>query len=283
MNSPDRRLDTSRPGAARRYNALLGGKDNFEADRVSAERIRQELPSVRPAARELRRFLQRAVHFLAADCGIRQFVDIGCGYPHAPNVHEIAQAVNPTSRVAYVDPDPMVGAHARALMTSHHEGAIGFIPGSLDDADAILADDNLRELIDFTQPVAVLLLAVLHFVYDDQQAHQSLDRIKAALPQGSYVAVSHVTFDPLSADHAARLMKLAEPGADHGPFRARTQSEIAALLGGLEIIPPGLVSVVDWWPRRAPRPEISVEQAVAYGAVAQTPRVCRTVPPGGPP
>jgi SAM-dependent methyltransferase len=266
-------LDTSRPVAARRYDALLGGKDNFEADRTSADQIRQELPSVDRAARELRRFLQRAVHYLADDCGIRQFLDIGCGLPHTPNVHEIAQAVDPTSRVIYVDPDPLVGVHARALLTSHPDGATDFVLGGLGDIDAVLTLDTVRRLLDVTQPVAVLLLAVLHFVPDDQQARHALDRIKRVLPPGSYVAVSHVSFDLLPAEQAQRLSKLAEPGAGHGPFRARTHTEITALLDGLYPEPPGLVSVVDWHPERDPRPQITAVQAVAHGVIA------RNVPP----
>lgn len=270
MNSdPPPVLDTAVAQSARRYNALLGGKDNFEADRASADRIRQELPSVGPAAHELRRFLQRVVYFLAADCGIRQFLDIGCGVPHSPNVHEIAQAVDPTCRVVYVDPDSLVGAHARALQISHPDGAAWFTPGSLDNVDAILTDTTVRELIDFTEPVAVLLLAVLHFVPDDEHVRDAFDRIKAALAPGSYLAVSHVTFDPLPAEQAARLAKLAEPGAGHGPFRARTHAEVSALLHGLYLLQPGVVSVVDWYPDRDPRPEISAELVVAYGVVAQ--------------
>jgi SAM-dependent methyltransferase len=269
-HSPDP-LDASTPAPARRYDAMLGGKDNFEADRASADRIRRELPSVRLAAHELRRFLERVVHYLAADCGIRQFLDIGCGLPHTPNVHEIAQAVDPTSHVIYVDPDPLVGAHARALLSSHPDGAIYFRSGGLDDVDAILADDTVQDLIDFTRPVAVLLLAVLHYVPDDQHAHDALARITAGLPSGSYVAVSHVTFDPLAAEHAERLGKLAEPGAGHGPFRPRTHTDLTTLLDGLQVLNPGVVSVVDWHPDRDPRPQISAEQAVAYGALARNP------------
>ncbi|PRY23980.1 S-adenosyl methyltransferase [Pseudosporangium ferrugineum] len=267
MTQPGEWLDLTRPQAARRYDALLGGKDNFESDRASAQQIRQELPSVDLAARELRRFLERVVHHLAADCGVRQFLDIGCGLPHAPNVPEIAQAVDPTTRVVYVDPDPLVGAHARALLTSHPDGAAHFRSGGLNDLDAILADDTVRDLIDFTKPVAVLLLAVLHFVPDDQHAYDALDHLRTALPPGSYVAVSHVTFDPLSADQADRLAKLADPGAGHGPFRARTHDQLTALLDGLELLEPGVVSVVDWHPDREPRPQIGADQAVAYGAL----------------
>ncbi len=271
MTPPDERIDVSQPQAARRYDALLGGKDNFHADRTSADQIRQELPSVDKAARELRRFLERAVHYLAADCGIRQFIDIGCGLPHAPNVHEIAQTVDPTSHVVYVDPDPLVGAHARALLAGHPRGATYFQSGGLDDVEAVLGDDTVQKLIDFTRPVAVLLLAVLHFVPDDQHAHDALHRITAALPPGSYIALSHVTFDPLPADHAERLTKLTEPGAGHGPFRARTHTELTALLNELEVLKPGVVSVVDWHPDRDPRPQISAQQAVAYGALARKP------------
>ncbi|BCJ51821.1 hypothetical protein Asp14428_32960 [Actinoplanes sp. NBRC 14428] len=266
-------IDETRPQAARRYNALLGGKDNFSSDRASAAQIRQELPSVDKAAQELRRFVERIVRYLATDCGVRQFVDIGCGLPHSPNVHEIAQAVDPTAHVVYVDPDPLVGVHARALLTSHPRGATYFRPGGLEDVDAILGDDRVRELIDVRKPVAVLLLAVLHFVADDQHARDGLRRLVAALPPAAYVAVSHVTFDPLPDDHVERLTKLAEPGAGHGPFRARSRTQLTALLDGLHLLEPGVVCVVDWRPDLAPRPQISAEQAVAYGVLARKP--CR--------
>ncbi len=270
MTSSDRRLDVDRPQAARRYDALLGGKDNFLSDRASAELIREELPTVDLAARELRRFLGRAVYYLAADCGVRQFLDIGCGLPHTPNVHEIAQGVDSASRVVYVDPDPIVGAHARALLTSHPDGATYFRAGGLHDLEAILADDTVRTVIDFSRPVAVLMLAVLHFVPDDQHALDAINHITATVPPGSYVAVSHVTFDPLTAEHAARLNELAGHGG-HGPFRARTHTEATALLHSLDLVEPGLVSVVDWHPDREPRPLIGAEEAVAYGAIARTP------------
>jgi hypothetical protein len=262
-------MDVSRPNPARRYDALLGGKDNFAADRASANELRHELPSIDLAAKELRRFLQRAVHYLAADCGVRQFLDIGCGLPHTPNVHEIAQAVDPTCRIAYVDPDPLVGAHARALLTSHPDDGVVFVPGSLDAISALLADEDVRKLLDFTQPIAVLLLAVLHFIPDNQHVQESVHKIRAAMPPGSYMALSHVTFDPLTAEHAERLTKLSAPGAGHGPFRARTLTEITALLDGLEPEPPGVVSVVDWHATCHPAPDATASQAVAYGAIAR--------------
>ncbi|GIM97954.1 SAM-dependent methyltransferase [Paractinoplanes toevensis] len=271
MSAPDWRFDASRPAPARRYDALLGGKDNLAPDRDSAEQIREQLPSVGKAAAELRWFLQRVVHFLADDCGVRQFIDIGCGMPFTPSVHEIVQTVSPDSVVVYVDPDEMVAVHSRAMLVSHPDGAIRFVEGGLDDIDTVLSDPQVRGLIDFTQPVAVLLLAVLHFVDDDQHAAHALNRIIQALPAGSYLAVSHVTFDPLPADQARRLSKLAEPGSGHGPFRARSHAQISALLDGLDLMPPGLVSAVDWYPHRHPQPQIKAEEAVAYGVVARIP------------
>jgi len=273
-------FDVNQPAPARRYDVLLGGKDNFAPDRSSAEKIREELPSVDRAARELRAFLHRAVHFLAADCGIRQFLDIGCGMPYKPNVHQIAQAVHPDAHIAYVDPDLLVAVHARALMFSDPLGAVSVTEGGLDDIDAVLNAPTVRELIDFDQPVAVLLLAVLHFVVDDQHAHRALARIIDALPPGSYLALSHVTFDPLTPEHIERLTKLAEPGAGHGPFRPRTDTEITALLGDLELLPPGLVSVVNWHPDRQPHPQITETQAVAYGVIARKPDRTITTNPG---
>jgi hypothetical protein len=262
-------LDFSRASPARRYDELQGGKDNVAADRRSAAQLEEALPSIRLAVAELRRCMERHVGYLA-DAGVRQFLDIGCGLPHAPNVHEITQGVDPTCRIVYVDSDELVGVHARALLTGTPEGVTEFVLGDLTDIDAILHDKTVRDVLGFDQPIGVLLLAVLHFVVDDQQAHDAVDRIKAALAPGSYLAITHVTYDPLDPGKAADLTGLAA-GLEHGPFKARTRHEVAAFLDGLQLVEPGLVSTVDWRPDRSPAPRATADQAVAYAAIGRLP------------
>ncbi|GAA3907110.1 SAM-dependent methyltransferase [Actinoplanes auranticolor] len=263
------RIDVSRPSPARRYNDLQGGKDNFRADRDSAAKLQQALPTIRLAAKELRRCMERQVAYLA-ERGVRQFLDIGCGLPQEPNVHEIAQAVDPSSRIVYVDCDELVGSHARALLVSSPEGTIQFVAGDLTDIGTVLRHRTTRDVLDFNQPIAVLLLAVLHFIVDDQRAYAAVDQIKAALTPGSYVALTHVTFDALEPETAEHLAGLAA-SMEHGPFRARTHREIATFLSGSELVEPGLVSTVEWHPERAPEPQATAEQAVAYAAIGRIP------------
>lgn len=262
-------LDPSLVSPARRYDQLQGGKDNFEVDRRSASYLQKALPNIRLAAAELRRCMQRQVGYLAG-CGIRQFLDIGCGLPHHPNVHDIAQAVDPTARIVYVDSDKVVGVHARALLIGTPEGDTRFVPGDLTDIDTILHDKTVREVLDFDQPIGVLLLAVLHFIVDDQQAYPAVDRIKASLAPGSHLALTHVTFDPLEPDKAVYLTDLAE-SLDHGPFKARTRVETAAFLEGLELVAPGLVSTVEWRADRGQPSRVTVDEAMAYAAIGRLP------------
>jgi S-adenosyl methyltransferase len=259
------------PQTARRYDYWLGGKDNFAVDRQSGEELRKAFPAIEAAVRENRRFMRRAVHFLAADCGIRQFLDIGVGMPMAPNVHQIAQAVFPATRVAYVDHDPVVAVHARALLTGSVPGVRVFVPGDLRRPEAILDSPTLRDTLDLQRPVGVLLVAVLHFIEDDEIAYEAVRQLVAALPRGSYVALSHATFDPLPFAVAARLTAMSAPGVGHGPFRARSREQVARFLDGLEIVEPGLVSTVEWHPGLNPAVEASAAEAVAYGAVARVP------------
>jgi hypothetical protein len=266
-----RPIDMTRPHPARRYDAWLGGKDNFAADRESAAQIAQAFPTIRKAALENRRFLRRVVAFLAAEAGIRQFIDIGTGMPNTPNVHEIAQAVAPQSRVVYVDNDPLVVVHARALMASAPEGAIEHVESDLREPQAILTNQALTETLNLNQPVGVLLIAVLHFLDDADDPYSAVTRLVQALPPGSHLALSHATFDPLPADTVARLAALNTPGAKHGTFRARTRSETAQFLDGLKPVDPGLVPIVEWQPEREPRPTASSAETAAYGAVARLP------------
>src|ERR671932_2942977 len=178
--APD--LHPDRPHPARVYDYLLGGKDNFAADRAAAEQGLQANPHSRIPPRENRAFLRRAVHFLAGEAGIRQFLDIGTGIPTSPNVHEVAQAVAPEARIVYVDNDPMVLAHARALLTSTAAGRTEYIDADLSDVDRLLASPQLRATIDVKQTVGLLLIAIMHFVGDDDDPYRIVDRLLAALP-----------------------------------------------------------------------------------------------------
>ncbi len=198
------RIDMTRPHPARRYDYWLGGKDNFQADRDAAEAIAAVFPSIRTAARENRAFMQRAVRFLAAEAGIRQFLDIGTGLPTANNVHDVAQGIAPESRIVYVDNDPLVLTHARALLTSSDEGATAYIDADVRNPEKILSDPAVQNTLDLSQPVALLLVAILHFIEDDDDPYGIVKRLFSALPAGSYLVLSHATFDPLDPGHDRR-------------------------------------------------------------------------------
>jgi len=266
LNEP--KIDTTKPHTARIYDYYLGGKDNFEPDRRTAERAAQSWPAVRTAVRENRAFLGRAVRFLVAEAGIRQFLDIGTGLPSANNVHEVAQGLVPSCRVVYVDNDPIVLAHARALLTSSPEGKTAYIHADLREPEKILADPVTTATLDFTQPIALMLVAVLHFVPDEAQPRHIMDTLVGALPSGSYLVGSHVTaeHDPDTLAGAGRAYQ--ERGLTG---QIRTSDEFAELaFRGLEMVDPGLTLVSEWRLGGAgPRPlpwEVN-----AYGGVARKP------------
>ncbi len=239
-------LDTSRPHPARVYDYLLGGKSNFAADRALAEKMLGQAPDLRTAARENRAFLGRAVQYLAEEAGVRQFLDIGTGLPTASNVHDVAQRVAPESRVVYADNDPMVLAHARALLTSTPEGRAAYIHADLRDPARILADPQVREVLDFGQPVALVLVAVLHFLLDEDKPAEIVATLVDALPSGSYLVASHTALD-----HAPAPVAAMERAAQAGGIRTqqRDSGDFARLaFPGLELIPPGVVLVSEWRP-----------------------------------
>jgi hypothetical protein len=256
------------PTSARRYNYLLGGKDNFAADRESGETLKRILPAVELAAWENRLFMRRVVRYLTAECGVRQFIDIGVGLPFGPNVHEIAQSIHPDTRVIYVDNDPIVGVHARALLAGTRPGMRVFVDGDLRRPDAIMADPALRGTLDLTRPVAVLLFAVLHCLLDDEAA-EAIRRLAAAVAGGSYLALSHVSFDTVTPDVAARVIRSASLDSPQEEFRPRSRSAVARLVAGLHPVDPGLVPVVDWHPELDPPPVHP--DTIVYGVVARTP------------
>jgi hypothetical protein len=257
------KIDSSRPHPARRYNYWLGGKDNFEVDRKSGDDIAARFPTVRLAAIENWRFMQRAVAYLAQQ-GFRQFLDIGCGIPLSPTVHEIVQGIAADARVVYVDNDPMVMAHARALLTGDDESTIAYVEQDLRDVDAILADPALRKTFDLRKPVVLLLVAVLHFLTDKDDPYALVARLIEALPPGSVVVLSHV--DENNAQFNA------DAGSEHGSFRARTADEVLEFIPGLELLDPGLVSIVDWRRGINPEPTASAKETAVYGVAARVVR-----------
>ncbi|MEV4345253.1 SAM-dependent methyltransferase [Actinoplanes sp. NPDC049596] len=259
-------VDDTRVHSARRYNYWLGGKDNFAVDRESGDMIAAAFPGVRITARENRGFLRRAVTHLAGEAGIRQFLDIGTGLPTADNTHEVAQRVAPTSRVVYVDNDPMVLVHARALLTSAPEGRTHYLEADLRSPEKILADPAVREVLDLDQPVALMLIAVLHFVRDDAEAAEIVRILMDALPTGSYLALSHATTDFTDAAGRARYLAMIDAGqVDAYP---RTAGDLAAIVEGLEVLDPGFVAVSEWRPEDdSPRPDAA--DVAIYGVLAR--------------
>jgi hypothetical protein len=261
-------IDTSRPHPARIYDYCLGGKNHFAADRRAAEQALASFPAGRVGLRANRAFLGRMVRYLAAEAGIRQFLDIGTGLPTTNNVHEVAQAAAPSSRVVYADNDPMVLAHARALLTSTPEGRTAYIHADLRDPAAILSDPVTRDVLDFTQPIALMLAAILHFIPDDDKPAEIIATLLDALPSGSYLAASHVTgeHDPVRAADGMRAQR------DAGiALQLRDSDDFARLaFSGLELVPPGVVLVSEWRPNvTGPRP--TPAEVSMYGGVARKP------------
>ena len=260
------RIDTSVAHPARRYDYWLGGKDNFAADRASGDAVARAFPSIRTTAIENRRFLQRTVRFLADNAGIRQFLDIGSGLPTNPNVHEVAQAVTPAARVVYVDNDPIVLTHARALLTSSPEGATAYLDADLHDPEKILSDANMLETLDLSQPVGLTLVAVLHFIADDKDPYGIVRRLTDALAPGSYLVMSHGTVDYAEPQVIADIAR-----GRYGLMRPRSREEFARFFDGLQVLPPGIVSVAEWGTDDEPGAHPSAAEIGIYGAVGRIP------------
>jgi hypothetical protein len=269
IEKPDIDLRTDRPHPARVYDYLLGGKDNFAADREAAHRGLQANPDSRIPPRENRLFLRRAVRFLAEQ-GIDQFLDIGTGIPSAPNVHHVAQGIDPLSRIVYVDNDPIVLTHARALLTSHPDGRTDYIDADLRDIDSILGSAVLAETLDLNRPVGLLLIAILHFIGDEHDPWEIVSRLLEALPAGSYLALSHLTGDFRPEAWA----QVAEVYRRQGvTMKVRSRAEIERFFTGLEMVEPGLRIVPAWRPDlgEPTDPVPSDDQVSVYGAVARKP------------
>jgi hypothetical protein len=257
---PEREFDPAVPNVARVYNVWLDGKDHFESDRAVAAKVIEQRPQVVEGAVANRRFLGRAVRYLAQCHGVRQFIDIGTGLPAPDNTHEVAQLIDPYSRVLYVDNDPLVMTHARALLASTDEGSCGYLHADLRDTDYVLKE--ARRTLDFNLPVAVLLLAVLHFIDDKNDPAGIVTALAGPLTAGSSVVISHLTAD--SAPEAVGGGVAAYNALVPTAIYPRTHAQVTELFGDLSLVPPGVVPVSEW------RPETTATQITdVYAGMAR--------------
>jgi SAM-dependent methyltransferase len=262
MDAEHPAFDTSVAHHARIYDYLLGGKDNFAADRKAGEALIEAYPTMVDLARANRAFLGRAVRFLAAEAGIRQFLDIGTGIPAAGNTHQVAQETAPDSQVVYVDHDPIVLAHARALLTSGPQGATDYIEADARDPGAIL--EQAARTLDFSRPVAVVIVMMLHAIGDGDDPHAIVARIMDAVPPGSYLAISHPASDiepEKVTDLTARVNQLS-----YQQYTGRSRAQVLRFFDALELVEPGLVQVQQW------RPGVEADRTMAlWTAVGRKP------------
>ncbi|MFB7273907.1 SAM-dependent methyltransferase [Streptomyces sp. NPDC056244] len=239
-------FDSDAAHPARVYNAWLGGKDHFPADAEAAERAAEANPGIVPAVRANRAFLGRTVRFLAAEAGIRQFLDIGTGIPAADNTHEVAQSTAPDSRVVYVDNDRIVLAHSRALLAGSPEGRTDYIEADARDVETILAE--ARHTLDFREPVGLMLVAVLQYIPDADDPYGVVRRLLGALPSGSHLVISHPASDITAAEVAESMRVYNERAAAHAAATPRTHDQVARFFDGTELLAPGVVSLPRWRP-----------------------------------
>lgn len=250
-------FSSGRPHSARMYDYFLGGKTHYEVDAAAAERVLAVWPGVRECARANRAFMHRAVRWLTAEAGIRQFLDIGTGIPAEPNLHQIAQAVAPKTRVVYVDNDPIVLNYAGALLSGTAQGRTTYLHGDVTDPDGILNAPELHGTLDLDEPVALSLHALLHFVPEESRPHELVARLMETLAPGSHLSLSHGApeRDPEIRDAVTRLYRSS------GIFvQGRTRAEVAGFFDGLELVEPGVVCA-DRWKQRSPSPDDEVPLA----------------------
>jgi hypothetical protein len=252
-------LDTGIPQTARIWNYWLGGKDHFPVDRQVGEQILEAFPAIVENARASRAFLVRAVRFLAGEAGIRQFLDIGTGLPTANNTHEVAQAVAPDARIVYVDNDPLVLTHARALLTSTPQGATAYLDADLREPERILQE--AARTLDFSQPVAVMLMEILGHIEDDDQAQSIVKQLMGAVPSGSYLTMNDSTDTSAEVVEAARIWnQSAKP-----TYHLRSPERIARFFDGLELVEPGVVSPLEWRPEPGSGPPAAIDSLCGIG------------------
>ncbi|MGW7353245.1 SAM-dependent methyltransferase [Streptomyces sp. NPDC054784] len=257
-------IDTGRPHSARMYDYYLGGKTHYEVDADAAERVLAVWPGVRVWARANRAFMRRTTRWLAAEAGVRQFLDIGTGIPTAPNLHQVAQAVVPEARVVYVDNDPIVLNYAAALLTGTPEGRTAYLHGDVTDPAGILADPLLRETLDLTEPVALSLNALLHFVPDERRPHELVARLMSALPSGSHLVLTHGMPEPDSTVREAVTALYRGSGIF---VTGRSRARIEEFFDGMEPVAPGVVRADEWRPGDEPR----TDTLALAGGVARKP------------
>lgn len=258
------RLDTSVAHNARVWNYWIGGKDNYLVDQAVGDHIDTMFPLIRSVARADRAFLGRAVRFLVAERGVRQFLDIGTGLPTVDNTHEIAQRIAPESRIVYVDNDPIVLAHARTLLTGTREGATDYIDADVHRPETIVS--RASQTLDFDRPVTVMMLGILNFVLDTGKAREIVRQVMASVPSGSHLVLTHPTTDSdLGGEGNIKAMKFWNENATP-PITARPRAEVAAFFDGLDLLDPGLVSCAQWRPE-----DDSVGALPQFGAVAVKP------------
>lgn len=259
-------LGFDRAHGARIYDYILGGKDNYELDRRAGDESLRVWPSLRIHMRAGRAFMHRVGRFLAAERGIRQFLDIGTGIPTQPNLHEVVQAIAPEARIVYVDNDPIVLAHARALMTSTPQGGTAYISADMREPDAILGASELRETLDLDQPIGLLLISMLHFIEDDEEALRVVRRVVDVLPSGSYFAATIAT-DEFAPEPLAMVR---EQYHAHGEtLEWRTKEQAQRFFEGLELEEPGLVQMHKWRPDPVDVGKIDDADIAMYGAVGR--------------
>ncbi|MEV6349686.1 SAM-dependent methyltransferase [Actinoplanes sp. NPDC051851] len=261
MTEESSTLDTSVPHSARIWNYWLGGTDNFEADRAAGDEVIAHIPDIPIGAKAERVFLKRVVRFLVEDAGIRQFLDVGTGLPSADNTHEVAQSLDPGSRIVYVDNDPLVMEHARALLNSTPEGACTYVEADLREPESIL--DAARETLDFSQPIGLMILGVVNHIMDDEVAYASVARLVRAMPPGSHLVLTHSTAEI----HGEPMLRVMRETTERGgtPIRARTKAELERFFDGLDLLEPGVVTCSRW----RPAPDSAEPEVYLFGGVAR--------------
>ncbi|WP_243795251.1 SAM-dependent methyltransferase [Saccharopolyspora gloriosae] len=265
---PDADLRTDRAHGARIYDYILGGKDNYAVDRAAGEAGLQVWPALGVHMRANRTFMHRAGRFLAQECGVRQFLDIGTGIPTSPNLHEIVQEAAPETRVVYTDNDPIVLAHARALMTSAERGRTAYPQSDMRDPEALLSAPEVLETLDLDRPVGLMLIGIVHFIEDDEEALAVVRRIIDAMPSGSYVAATVAT-----DDFAPELLaKVADTYHEHGEtLRFRSKADSERFFDGLELVAPGLVQMHKWRPDDDEHLALDEADIAMYGGIGRKP------------
>jgi O-methyltransferase involved in polyketide biosynthesis len=253
-------IDTTVPHSARIWNYWLGGKDNYPVDRAAGDAFLKAYPGMAAEARANRQFLARAITYLVTQAGVRQFLDVGTGLPTADNTHEIAQRLDPACRVVYVDNDPLVLAHARALLTSTPEGVTDYVDADLRDPDTIL--DAAAKVLDFSAPIALILSGVMGHIADDEDPHAIVSRLMDRLPSGSYLMLQDGT--TVSQENADALEDYNESGAI--PYILRAPEFVVRYFDGLDVVEPGVIPIQQWWPDAGTEPS---EGLNTYGGIGR--------------